>query len=152
MGLNSTAYIKGKVSHNDIFDYIKKCYDINVSTDIKTKVYDDEIAENVRSARTAEQIFSDTIFHTNGHIYFCDKDWNVHKLYYNYDSFSDPCIGEESSSLEGLESAELTYLSMGYVPNSVEIMKDLLEHFGGGLLSECDATGPDYSVYPNKEN
>ena len=42
--------------------------------------------------------------------------------------------------------AETTYLSLGFWGNSVEIMKEIIAHFGGGWIDENDCD--DKTYYP----
>ena len=86
----------------------------------------------------------------NGELTFKDEYGNDCRIFYAYDSWLDDCIAEESPSLEPLASIEHTFLCMDHNENSANIMKGILDTFGGGWLSENDIGGPEYSYYGKK--
>lgn len=147
MSVDTRAKIRGYVNHENIINFIRENWDKNVTTNIRR-----EVAMPLSKCDWPYKINEHNDDPENwygiwGIIYFTYKG-EERMLAYNYDninSFSNLARYSKLGLAEMVQS-ETTALSLGHWGSSVEILKTLTEHFGGGWLDEDDCDDDEY--YP----
>ena len=147
MSVDTRAKIRGYVNHEDIIKYIRENWDNNASTNIRKNV-----VMPLTKCEWAYKINEHSDDPENwygiwGIIYFTYKG-EERMLAYNYNNINSFGNLERYSKLGLAEmiQSETTELSLGHWGSSVEILKTLTEHFGGGWLDEDDCDDDYY--YP----
>ena len=81
----------------------------------------------------------------SGFIYFVYKG-DCRQLFYNYSSvnFYENIHYYSPLGLTKMVETETTTVSLGFHGKSVEIIKELIEHFGGGWMDENDCDDEEY--------
>lgn len=138
--IDTIGHIKGFVRHEDIFDFIKQKYDENAIDGVKKETYcpisecDWEYKINEHSED------KENWYAVYGYIYFTYNGKET-RLFYSYDNLNDTENLEYYSShgLKDMVLAETTYISLKYCESSVEIIKEIIIHFGGGWIDEDDS-------------
>lgn len=76
------------------------------------------------------------------------------RLFYSYDNLNsfENLKYYSKYGLENMVMAETTYLSLGCWGSSIEIIRELVAHFGGGWLDENDCDDKVYYLIENKSN
>jgi len=153
MGVDTNGKIKGFVRHEEILNFIRQKYDKNVSCNIERNSHK-SLSDITWDYKLNEHSDSNTEWYCiSGFIYFNYKG-EARSLFYMYDNIYHLESNEyyEEHDLSELINAETTYLSLGCWGASVDIIKEIIENFGGGWLDEndCDDT-PYYKVAYNKD-
>ena len=147
MGVDTHGLIRGKIDSEKIIDYIRKNIDKNVRADITTKSYG-SISEN----DFLKEFYDDSgeYLTTSGFISFKSKKGNNRNLFYVYNnanSFENlDYYKKRYDYLEEMVKSETTYLNLGCDDEAIEIITDIVIHFGGGWVEENDCDGREY--YP----
>lgn len=151
MGVDTHGKIRGFVTHEEIFNFIVQKYDKNAVYNIK-KTINCPLAECDWKYKINEHSEdNENWYSVTGRI-----DFNYHgekrSLYYAYDNLNCNENGNFYSrlGLRDMVLSETTYLSLGFWGSSVEIIKEIVAHFGGGWLDENDCD--DNTYYPIKAN
>ena len=127
MGAATQGKIKGYVSHDDLLNFIKENYDQNAYHGIKKEML-----------KSDEYII-------DGYFYFNFKGetrqmfymyWNVNHLE-NLEYYS-------ARGLEDMVRSETTLIDLGHWGSSIEIIKNIITHFGGGWIDENDCDDIPY--------
>lgn len=151
MGVDTNGRIKGFVRHDEIFNFIIQKYDKNAVDNVKKFVHKplSEIDWKYKINEHSED--NENWYSVYGRI-----DFNYHgeerSLFYSYDNLNSYENLEYYSEygLKDMVLAETTYISLGYWGNSINIIKEIVAHFGGGWIDENDCDDNPY--YPIEVN
>ena len=148
MGCDTTGRIKGYVSVQDIVDYIKQNYDKNVTHQVKKTIYG-SIVEKCTEPYIINfhSEDNDNLYIYSGFIDFNDGEED-RQLFYDYSNVNvfENLEYYQELNLEDMVRTETTYISLGYFGNSVEIIKNILQHFDGGWIDENDCDDIPYEI------
>lgn len=151
MGCDTHGKIKGYIRYEEIFNFIRQKYDKDAVCEVKKEIHQ-PISKCNWKYRVQEHSEDNENWYTiNGYIHFKYND-EKRILFYDYDnlnSFENLKYYSEHG-LEDMVQAETTYISLGYWGSSVDIIKEIVAHFGGGWLDENDCDDKVY--YPVKVN
>lgn len=142
MSVDTHAYIDGNVTLWYILQYLRRTYG-----DAETENLVDRPGDFFANLEDERIVFdnSDREFTSYGSIRFTCDD-GERQLFYSYSNnkFREDAENELNWHPEELVMSETTFLSLGCWGSSVDIMKGILEYFGGGWLDEndCDDIGP----------
>ena len=146
MSIDTHGKIKGKISHDDILDYIRKNIDKDAKGSISTNSYG-KISEFDYGVK---EIYTDDDIHAlvSGFIDFTSRNGNKRNLFYMYQNINtyENLETYKRYGLEDMVKAETTYLSLGCNDEAVQIISELVAAFGGGWIDENDCDG--YEYYP----
>ena len=147
MSIDTKGKIKGFVRHEDILKFIQKKWDKNAIDDVNKHItcpisecdWKYKINENSED--------NENWYSIHGFIYFKYNDED-RMLFYNYSNLNSYENLEFYSkhNLKDRVETESTYLSLGCWGSSVEIIKEIVAHFGGGWIDENDCDDKEY--YP----
>ncbi len=139
MSIITIGKIKGFIDYREILNYIKQKFDINVkeyiTKDILSKINKEQ----------ANEYFDDNIcYKYSGFIIFKYNNKTI-PIFYSYTN-----VNVSDSHLDNILLSEITTVMSFYNDNNVNIIKQIVAHFGGGWLDEnsCD----DISFYPIELN
>lgn len=152
MGVDTHGKIKGFISHEDITNFIRQNWDKNVYDGVTKELYD-SLSKLKYPYKINEHSEDSSNWYTIcGFIRFNyrDEDRMLFYHYSNVNSFENLDYYSEYGLKDMVES-KTTYLSLGYWGSSVEIIKEIVSHFGGGWIDEndCDSE-PYYPVEPKR--
>ncbi len=145
MGCDTIGKVKGFVKPDDLLNYIRENWDVNAEGDIARKVMR-PFSECDMVCKLNESCENDADWYViSGFIYFVYKG-ECRQLFYNYSSvnFYENIHYYSSLGLTKMVKAETTTVSLGCHGASVEIIKELVSHFGGGWMDENDCDDEEY--------
>ena len=142
MNISTIGFLDGFVDYNLILEFIRKNYDLNAVSDIKTYEC------NIKYEDLVYEFYNDTKKWdvTNGFITFTVKK-NIYNLYYCYESFNlnknDIENWTDKDYPLELLTSEVTIIQLDSLPkdfnSKVEIVKSIVSNFGGWIdESDCD--------------
>lgn len=141
MGQDTKCKVRGYLSHERLFQFIKENWDETAEMRIEKRIMNS--LSNYKGEYIINQHSEDD---NNWYNYIGSIDFNYkgeeRSLFYLYEN-----IHFKTDSI----NAETTYLNLGYYGKSVEIMKEILLHFGGGWLDENDCDSEDYYYIEGSE-
>lgn len=145
MSMDTHGRIKGFVKHEDILNYIKRNWDKEVVDCVEKRIVcpiaecDGEYKVNEHSED------NENWYKISGYIFF-KYNGEDRALFYLYENLNYLENYEYYSEygLKDMIEAETTYLLLGCHGTSVEIMKELIAHFGGGWIDENDCDDKEY--------
>lgn len=147
MGVSTHGLIKGYVRHEEIYNFIKQRYDNNAEDHVR-KSAERPIKEVTWNHKMNEHSENDNIWYSiNGYIYF-KYNGEDRALFFNYDNVNhlENLDYYSEYGLQDMVESETTYLSLSCYGNSVDIMKEIVAHFGGWLdENDCDEV-PYYPI------
>lgn len=135
MGVDTNGRLIGNISPEEVLNFIRQKYDANAKSSVKIKNYG--------------IIKKDWII-TNGFIEFTYNNENRRLFYYksNINSYENLEFYSKHN-LEDMVKSETTLISLGCWGSSIEIIKDIVTHFGGWIdENDCD----DKEFYPIIKN
>ena len=146
MGTDTKGRLLGNIKAEDVLNFINQKYDINSTMNVDTSNYgsndEDWIIERYDDSNNWIIVSGFINFQHNGvnrrlHYYKSNiNSWENLKLYSEY-------------GLEDMIKSETTNISLGCWGDSVEIIKDIVTHFGGWIdENDCD----DKEFYPILKN
>ncbi len=151
MSVNTRGKIKGFIRYEEVFNFIRQKYDKNAVSDIKKTIYNpiSEIDWKYKINEHSED--NENWYSVSGRIDF-DYHGEERSLFYMYDNINSYENSDFYSErgLKDMVLAETTYISLGYWGSSVEIVKEIVAHFGDGWIDENDRDDKPY--YPVKTN
>ena len=132
MGITITK-LKGHIKPEDIYLFIHKYIDENVSTDIKRSVYG-FISDDKKHLIKEVYDNSDRVTYVTGIIQF-SYNKKSKRLFYRYTNTNsyDRLSYYSKVGLEDMVKSETTELNLEYDIDSVEIIKIITEFFGGWI-------------------
>lgn len=151
MGADTHGKIRGFVRHEDIFNFIVQKYDENAVCDIKNRVNSPLSECDWKYKINEHSEDNENWYSISGRI-----DFNYHgeerSLFYVYDNLNsyENINFYSEHGLKDMVLSETTYLSLGFWGSSVEIIKEIVAHFGGGWVDENDCDDKEY--YPIEVN
>ena len=151
MGVDTLGKIKGYVKYEEILNFIKQKYDENAKSDVRKRMsipieeckWDYKFNEHSEDNKHWYSIY--------GHINFKYKDED-RSLFYDYSNVNSLENLEHYSELglKDMIEAETTFIDLRCWGSSVEIIKEIVTHFGGGWIDENDCD--DHPFYPINVN
>lgn len=147
MSVDTQGKIKGFVGHEEIANFIKKKWDKNVVDNVEKEIVK-PLAECDWEYQVNEHSDDSENWYTiSGFINFMYND-DLRSLFYYYNNINSFTSLEryQRCGLEDMVKAETTSISLGCYGDSVEIIKEIIAHFGGGWLDEDDCDDEEY--YP----
>lgn len=152
MSLNTYGKIKGFVSHEEILEFIRNNYDSNANDHVS--FHDEGPLSDITWEHQINEHSADNENKYSWYGYISFKHNNDRRsLFYSYcnvNSLENLAFYKEHN-LENMVRAETTFISLSYWKDSVEIIKAILEHFGGGWIDENDCDNQEYYPYPVPE-
>lgn len=153
MGMDTIGKIKGYIRHEEIFNFIKQKYDKNAKDCVTLNVNRPLNKCNWEYTINEHSEDNENWYDISGFIYF-DNNGEQRMLFYNYSNIN--CLENidyyAEWHLEDMVRSETTHISLGYHGNSVNIIKEIIAHFGGGWIDENDCDDiPYYPVEVNKD-
>lgn len=151
MGCDTRGRINGYVKHEDIFEFIKQRYDKGATYNISKNI-NCPLSECHWTYKINEHSNDSENWHiTSGFIYFKynEEDRMLFYYYTNINSFENLQYYTQFG-LENMVLAETTFLNLGCWGSSIEIIKEIVEHFGGGWLDDNDCDDEEYYVVKAK--
>jgi len=145
MGVETKGLLKGKVDHEEVLNFIKQKYDTNAKSYVELTNYGSDSEYDWIKERYDD---SGKWLCWNGFISFCDGEMyrSLFYCYTNHNSHHNLDYYDEFG-LADMVKSETTYLSN----SSVEIMKEIVAHFGGWIdENDCDYE-PYYPVFKNAD-
>lgn len=132
MGITITK-LKGHIKPEDIYLFIHKYIDENVSTDIKRSVYG-FISDDKNHLIKEVYDNSDRVTYVTGIIQF-SYNKKLKRLFYRYTNTNsyDRLSYYSKVGLEDMVKSETTELNLEYDTDSVEIIKIITEFFSGWI-------------------
>ena len=151
MGCDTHGKIKGYVKHEDILNFIRQKYDRNAKADVNRRIMF-PISECTWKYKINEHSESNENDYIDQGV-ICFKYNNEDRmLMYCYDNLNHYENLEYYSKcgLSELVESETTFISLGCWGSSVEIIKEIVAHFGGGWVDDNDCDDKEY--YPINAN
>ncbi len=151
MSTDTKGRIKGYIRHEEIFNFIRQKYDKMSRNHVEKYIY-----KPIKEINWAYKINKHSEDNENWYSIYGRIDFNYHgeerSLFYSYDNLNHfENVGYYSANgLKDMVLAETTYISLGCWGSSVEIVKEIVSHFGGGWIDENDCDDKEY--YPIELN
>jgi len=151
MGCDTHGKIKGFVRHEDILNFIRQKYDKDAKSNINRR-----IMFPISKCTWKYKINEHSESNENDYIdqgVICFKYNNEDRmLMYCYDNLNhyENLKYYSKRGLTELVESETTFISLGYWGSSVEIIKEIVAHFGGGWIDDNDCDDKEY--YPVNAN
>lgn len=145
MGCDTYGKIKGYVRQEDIFEFIKQKYDENAINKVGRTMtiplskcsWEYEVNEHSEDSENWYTISGFICFKYN------EEDRMLFYCYNNINSFENLEYYMEYG-LENMVKTETTHIGLGCWGSSVEIIKEIVENFGGGWIDENDCDDEEY--------
>lgn len=139
MGCDTIGRIKGYVSPMALMYYIKHRFDVTAKNDVERHYRGEQrpnIEEYVKNPHSED---SSAEYSDDGYITLRYKGVtrNIFYIYRNVNILENLKY-YSSVGLEDMVTSETTYIALGAQGDSVEIIGDIIRHFGGGWLHEND--------------
>ena len=151
MSVDTHGKIKEFIRHEEILNFIRQKWD-NDARDGVEKNITCPISECDWKYKINEHSEdNENWYSVHGFICFKYNDED-RMLFYNYSNLNSYENLEYYSkhNLREMVETETTYISLGYWGSSVEIIKEIVAHFGGGWIDENDCDDKEY--YPIELN
>ena len=147
MGCDTDGRIKGYIRHEDIFEYIKNNYDKEAKDSVIRKITCPLSKCNWEYKINEHSEDNENWYTISGFISFKYNDEKRMLFYYysNINSYENLKYYSEYG-LEDMVKIETTHVCLGYWGSSVEIVKEIVENFGGGWLDENDCDDKEYYI------
>lgn len=152
MGCDTHGKIRGFVSPEDIFNFIRQKYDKNAKNYVSRHIYAKKLEEiDWEYAINEHSDNNNQWYSLHGFINFRYNNED-RSLFYHYDNINhfDNLEYYSKYNLEEMVRTETTGLSLGYWGSSVEIMRELVAQFGDGWVDDNDCDDKEY--YPIRTN
>lgn len=145
MGVSTKGRLIGKVPYEVILDFLKEKYDKNAYSEIKNDRY--EMIDHFEKYND-----SDKWEISSGFIYFNDgeEDRMLSYFYQNINPYENLDYYERFGLAEMVKS-ETTTISLGCNDKAKEVIKSIVEHFGG-WYDEDDCDGNPYIKIEKNQN
>ena len=151
MGCDTYGRIKGHIRPENIVNFIHQKWDKNVRNEVSKHIYKPismcnwnfKINDNCDDRYNWYVDYGFIIFKYNG---------EERALFYNYENINSYENSEYYAEyeLDDMIRSETTFISLSYYGSSVEIIKEIVAHFGGGWVDDNDCDDdPYYPVVTN---
>ena len=150
MGVDTNGKIKGFVKHEEILDFVKQKWDRYAIDRVEKRINNVPISECKWTYKFNEHSEDNENWYSF-YGYICFNYNNEQKgLFYVYSNLNhfENLEFYSKHNLRDMVETETTFISLRYCGNSVEIMKEIIKHFGGGWIDENDCD--DELYYPVK--
>ena len=146
MGIETNGRLIGNVSPEKVLNFIRQKYDGNAKSNVKIDNYGEIKKDWIKVRYDSDDIYRIT----NGFIDFTYNGENRRLYYYkpNINSYENLEVYSKYG-LEDMVKSETTLISLSCWGSSVEIIKDIVTHFGG-WIDENDCDNEEY--YPIVKN
>lgn len=145
MSVDTKGRLIGKVTHEQILNFIKQKYDKDAFSGVKKEYYDYNVDwEHIKYGDENHYVES-------GFIYFKTLNGNKRQMFYYYSNINhlDNLKFYSECGLKDMVMSEVTILNLGCNTEAVEIMRDVVTEFGGWIdENDCD----DKEYYPVLKN
>ena len=151
MSVDTHGKIKGFIRHEEILNFIRQKWDKDATDDVKKRITCPISECDWKYKINEHSEDNENWYSVHGFICFKYNDED-RMLFYNYSNLNSYENLEFYSkhNLREMVETETTYLSLGYWGSSVEIIKEIVAHFGGGWIDENDCDDKEY--YPIELN
>lgn len=147
MGCDTCGRIKGHIRPENIVNFIQQKWDLNAKNGVSKHIYKPismcnwnfTINDNCDDRYNWYADYGFISFNYNG---------EERALFYNYENINSYENLEHYTEyrLANMVRSETTFISLGYYGASVEIIKEIVAHFGGGWVDDNDCDDDPY--YP----
>jgi len=153
MGIDTKGRIKGFIDYNRILNYIKANWDKNVVHDISTNIQCPLTECYWKYEMNSHSKDNDNWYITSGFITFKynNEQRRLFYIYNNINVFENEQYYEKLNLLD-MVKAETTSISLSAWGSSVEIIKELVEYFGGGWIDENDCDNVPFQKLEERHN
>ncbi len=141
MGCNTNGMLRGYIRHEKIFEFIKQNWDANARDEVRKHIICPLTQCKGYYKLNEHSEDNEYWYAIKGYIYF-RYNRELRRLFYVYENV-DECENREFAD------TETTFLSLGYNENSVELIKALVKHFGGGWIDENTCDDENYYLIEN---
>lgn len=147
MGCDTYGKIKGYVKQEDILKFIQQKYDKNATSSVSRRITCPLSKCDWKYKINEHSEDNENWYTIYGYICFKYNDEN-RMLFYCYDNLNhyENLEYYTKFGLEDMVKAETTHIGLGYWGGSVEIIKEIVENFGGGWIDENDCDDEEYYV------
>lgn len=153
MGCDTCGKIKGYVKSEDIFEFVKQKYDKDATNQVtrKTSCPLSKCDWTYKINKHSDDYVN--WYNISGFICFTYNNEN-RLLFYSYDNLNhyENLEYYTKFGLEDMVKSETTYVSLGCWGSSVEIIKEIIENFGGGWIDENDCDDNVYYLVEAKQH
>lgn len=151
MGCDTYGKIKGYVEQEDIFEFIKQRYDKKAMNHVRRTVYKPLSECNWEYEINEHSDDNENWYTIYGYMYF-KHNGESRALFYFYDNINyyENLEYYTELGLEDMVRAETTSISLRCYGDSVEIIKEIVENFGGGWIDENDCDDNEYHWVESK--
>lgn len=148
MGVSTIGKIKGYVSADEIYNFIRQKYDESVQNHTRKTIYDPISKITWKHTINEHSEDNEHWYDIGGFITFKynNRDRSLFYMYNNINSFEE-LNKYRDTLLEEMVKSETTHISLGCDSDAVYIMKDIISHFGG-WIDENDCDDKDYYYIP----
>ena len=148
MGVDTTVKLRGYISSESVFNFIKQRIDPNAKCYIKLDAWDKKISESKRENYVCD--YGNIVFNSGSDGYRTIFYFWSNSIDYGNDNYYKEC------GLEELCNTETTYLAMRCDDEAKTILRMIVEEFGGWIdYDDCDdkpyepvVKNPDGSIKP----
>lgn len=151
MGCDTHGKIKGFIEHEEILNFIRQKWDMNAKDEVKKHVLYPISKCNWKYKINEHSEDNENWYAVYGFIYF-KYNGEDRMLFYNYENLNhyENLDYYSKCGLAELVKTETTFLSLRYWGSSIEIINELVRHFGGGWVDDNDCDDKEY--YPVEAN
>lgn len=151
MSVDTHGKIKGFIRHEEILNFIKQKWDKNARSDIEKRI-NHPISECKWNIKVNEHSEDNENWYTIGGFIRFKYNGEDRMMFYMYENINhlENVRYYVNHGLKDMALSETTYLSLGCWGSSVEIIKEIVAHFGGGWIDENDCDDKEY--YPVEMN
>lgn len=153
MSVDTHGKIKGFVRHEEILNFIRQKWDKDASDSISKHIICPISKCTWKYKFNEHSEDNENYYSLYGHICFKynDEDRSLFYCYFNVNSY-DNLDYYSKRNLSDMVETETTYLTLSHWGSSVEIIKNIIENFGGGWIDENDCDDKEYYPVEAKAN
>jgi hypothetical protein len=153
MGVDTHGKIKGFIKHEEILNFIRQKWDTNATHNVQKKLNGPISGVTWEYKMNEHSEDNENWYYVSGFIRF-DYLEEERMLFYMYDNVNhlENMDYYEPKGLSDMVKAETTYLSLGCWGSSVDIIKELVAHFGGGWVDDNDCDEVPYYTVESKQD
>ena len=156
MSVSTYGKIKGFVRWEEVLNYIKQKYDSTAKSDI-SRSNAMPLTECHFNYTVNPHSEDETMYYYDCGFIFFKLNGERRQLFYYYSNINTLESLEEYEqnglydSVE-MEKSEVTTISLGHFGDSVEVITDIITHFGGGWIDKNDCDDEAYCpIIPNPD-
>lgn len=145
MGVDTVGKLKGRVTQEQVLNFIRQRYDKNATS------YVDKSYCGNEPTWEHKKYGDDKFFCESGYIQFKSKYNNQRNLFYSYTNINsfENLKYYEKYGLKDMVLSEKTHIGLGHDEEAIQIIKEIVTEFGGWIdENDCD----DKEFYPILKN